>query len=156
MHNLSSVFKNLMTRFNQLCFYSPDQIHEIPKFSLDLKNEGCGIVNVEYYGASGNICANDFNLNDARVLCLYMGYSEAVNLSPWKTDTGISFEVSMNCNGKEKTPAECKDFSIRQKFSCSGKGIIGLVCRNKTGKLSYSFQILIQIYHYYFCVFSIY
>lgn len=104
------------------------------KFSSSgVEKEGSGIVNVEYYGVTGKVCANNFKMNDARVLCRHFGYGEAVNLSPWTKESEINFAIAMNCNGKEASPTECRDFSIRQVVNCDNEEIIGIVCTKKAG-----------------------
>lgn len=103
-------------------------------FSLDEKTNGSGVVKAHVEYVTGNVCANNFQINDARVLCRHLGYKEAENLSPWIKQSQINFAISMNCNGNEASPTECRDFSIRKVVNCDNGDIIGLVCRNKSGR----------------------
>ena len=96
------------------------------KFHIQNKDIAAGRLEVDYYGVRGNVCASNFNINDARVFCRHLGFEEAVNISPWTKEMNISFAISMKCSGSETSPVKCSNFTISQVVKCNNSDIIGL------------------------------
>ena len=75
-----------------------------------LSSSGAGRVEVFYNGTWGTICDNDWDINDARVVCRQLGYQDAVRALPGgqvEVGTGQIWLDDVACAGSEKSLAFC-------------------------------------------------
>ena len=98
--------------------------------SLSLPSEGR--VEVFYNGIWGGICADGWDLNDAKVVCRQLGFPDAVEATndTWMGD-GLSLAhlTNVQCNGSEEhLREECPFSEVEANQNCS-HGEAGVVCQ---------------------------
>jgi len=96
-----------------------------------------GRVKVRYQGVWGTLCANDWKLETAEVLCRQLGYQDVeLDFTLYNADEYLPMEVydevlgpvwfnSDGCSGHEKTLSEC---NLRQERFCSNDNV-ELICK---------------------------
>ena len=65
-----------------------------------------GIVSIERDGKWSTICAKDWDIQDANVLCHYLGYPSALKALSSSTHVG-SYYSNANCSGEEDSLDAC-------------------------------------------------
>lgn len=100
-----------------------------------------GRVEVLYQGRWGTICDNDFDIEDANVICRMAGFEEGA----WSTQCchwygsgrGEIWLDGLDCEGTETSIANCSHRGWGQ-HDCSHREDVGVECRisntNNTGK----------------------
>ncbi|XP_050162034.1 LOW QUALITY PROTEIN: scavenger receptor cysteine-rich type 1 protein M130-like [Myiozetetes cayanensis] len=80
-------------------------------FRLGSSSSGCaGRVEVAVRGTWGSVCATDWDLPDAEVLCLHLGCGHAVTVPPggsFGSGDGPLRPDAFGCSGSERHPGEC-------------------------------------------------
>ncbi|XP_039245698.1 scavenger receptor cysteine-rich domain-containing protein SCART1-like [Pipra filicauda] len=80
-------------------------------FRLGNSSSGCaGRVEVEVRGTWGSVCATDWDLPDADVLCRHLGCGHAVTVPPggsFGSGDGPLRPDAFGCSGSERHPGEC-------------------------------------------------
>ncbi|XP_027759599.1 deleted in malignant brain tumors 1 protein-like, partial [Empidonax traillii] len=80
-------------------------------FRLGNSSSGCaGRVEVAVRGTWGSVCATDWDLPDADVLCLHLGCGHAVTVLPggsFGSGDGPLRPDAFGCSGSERHPGEC-------------------------------------------------
>ena len=94
--------------------------------SLSLSFEGQ--VEVFYNGVWGGICADGWDLNDAKVVCRQLGFPDAVKA--WiGNGTSLAHLTNVQCNGSEEhLRVECPFSGVEANQNCS-HGVAGVVCQ---------------------------
>ena len=96
-------------------------------------NEG----NVEIYhnGTWGGICSNNFDRQDANVVCRQLGYPNATEHRCCSYYGGISNQLNwlsnLRCNGSESRISDCPGSSNWGANSCGRYQVAGVVCQGK-------------------------
>ena len=89
-----------------------------------------GHVEVYHNGTWGTVCDNDWNLQDAAVVCRQLGYINAtVALGSARFDAGsgpVLFS-GLTCIGNESTITECHHL-LTGVHNCSHSEDVGVVC----------------------------
>jgi len=99
---------------------------EGPIDDLKLVNEGgIDIVNVRVDGQLGTICADDFTINEADVICRQLGYQYSNDVLNRQSFSQIVL-FGLKCDGDENKISDCK-FEERQS-RCSGGQAAGVRC----------------------------
>ena len=85
-----------------------------------------------YSGSWRGICADGWDLNDAKVVCRQLGFPDAVEATndTWMGD-GLSFAqlTNVQCNGSEEhLRGECPFSEVEANQNCS-HGEAGVVCQ---------------------------
>ena len=75
--------------------------------SIPYGSELEGAVEVFYNGTWGAVCSNEWDLNDAEVVCRELGFGPAISVGYISVDTQKFWFEHLNCNGTELTIAEC-------------------------------------------------
>ncbi|CAC5416879.1 unnamed protein product [Mytilus coruscus] len=85
---------------------------------------------IYYNGTWGTVCYYLFDDRDAIVACRQLGYSNGMSLGN-KVDagTGRIWQSYMNCNGIERTLADCSHDTWRYSY-CDHHGDVGIECLN--------------------------
>ncbi|XP_072427951.1 scavenger receptor cysteine-rich domain-containing protein DMBT1-like [Chiloscyllium punctatum] len=93
-----------------------------------------GRVQARNFDAWGIICGRSWDMNDARVLCKYLGCGDAVSASG-NSQFGAGnlpvFNFEIGCNGSEEDPWKCELKHLAHK-NCSGEvEAAGVICSGK-------------------------
>jgi deleted-in-malignant-brain-tumors protein 1 len=94
-----------------------------------------GKVEIQYQGTWGVVCENGWNIVDAHVICRMLGYKAAevaIQYIEGETTRKMLLDV-VQCSGNEKSIAKCAHNGWG-KYSCTNKGLAGVVCQVKQGK----------------------
>ena len=97
-----------------------------------------GFLEIFYNGTWGTVCKHHFFIDDARVVCRQLGYTEETSFGTLYgngTNTGPIWLDNVDCRGKESTIAACEHNGWGNN-SCSHKDDIGVTCHD--GKFMYS------------------
>jgi hypothetical protein len=94
-----------------------------------------GQVEIQYQGTWGAVCHNWWDIKDAHVICIMLGYKAAERpiyyIEGETTRRQLMYRVG--CSGKEKSIAECAHYGW-WKYTCSNKVLAGVVCQVNEGK----------------------
>ena len=72
--------------------------------------KGEGRVEIFFRGKWGTVCDDDWDINDARVVCRQLGFADAVSAPSFAHFGGGSGQIwldNVGCSGSEKTIADC-------------------------------------------------
>ena len=96
---------------------------------LKLVNEGgIDIVNLRVDGQLGTICADDFTLNEADVICRQLGYQYSNDVLNRQSFSPIVL-FGFKCNGDEDKISDCKITETSgSQNRCSGGHAAGVRC----------------------------
>ena len=124
---------HLLYEINLFCSFleCPDTARCVGLQINDLKlvNEGgIDIVNLRVDGQLGTICADDFTLNEADVICRQLGYQYSNDVLKRQSFSPIVL-FGFQCDGDEDKVSDCKfvEPSGRQNH-CSGGQAAGVRC----------------------------
>ena len=122
---------HLLYEINLFCSFleSPARCVGLQIDDLKLVNEGgIDIVNVRVDGQLGTICADDFTLNEADVICRQLGYQYSNDvLNRQSSSTIVLF--GFKCNGDEDKISDCKITETSgSQNRCSGGHAAGVRC----------------------------
>ena len=89
-----------------------------------------GRVEVFYNGAWGTVCDDDWDLNDAHVVCRSMGFGDAREATTWASfgrgSVNIAFD-NVGCSGNERSIFDCSNMGYRV-HDCRHSGDAGVKC----------------------------
>ena len=123
----------MLYEINLFCSFleSPARCVGLQIDDLKLVNEGgIDIVNVRVDGQLGTICADDFTLNEADVICRQLGYQYSNDVLNRQSVSPIVL-FAVNCNGDEDKISNCKTSvsrNQRDRNRCSGGQAAGVKC----------------------------
>ncbi|XP_052791481.1 deleted in malignant brain tumors 1 protein-like isoform X3 [Mya arenaria] len=108
-----------------------------PEISISGKN-AAGTVEVKFLNITGRICADDWDDNDAKVVCRQLGYAngQAYYHYKWSTGRGENapfWTSQVNCTGNEQNFEECQKVKYGQVKDCIGRHYAGALCYQKFG-----------------------
>ena len=95
---------------------------------------GEGRVEVFYNGAWGTVCDDIWNMNNARVVCRQLGYSDAVNAlshAHFGAGSGQIWLDDVNCAGSEDSIDNCPHIGWGS-HNCGHHEDAGVVCLSKS------------------------
>ncbi|CAG2246803.1 HMCN [Mytilus edulis] len=85
---------------------------------------------IYYYGEWGTVCDDEFDNNDAKVVCRQLGYSNGVSLGNAVDDgTGTIMLDDIECTGSESRLTYCSSKSWKD-HDCSHNEDVGVLCNN--------------------------
>lgn len=88
-----------------------------------------GRLTMRYFGTQGTVCANNFDVQDAHVVCRMMGYSQAVIVYKQQhSDNMYIFSLRMDCNGRETSIQQC-GYRLYDINACRRNNIVWIVCK---------------------------
>ena len=96
-----------------------------------------GHVEVQYSGTWGTICENDWDLQDAHVVCRQLGYNGALSaprLVVYGGGKGPVWLNRMQCEGNETSVSQCSHAGWGEDYSYCWYYHAGVVCRRPKGK----------------------
>ena len=96
--------------------------------SEDPTLHGQGRVEVLYNGTWGTLCADDWDLTDATVVCRELGFQRAGKT--YKTEDGIRGKIwfdKVQCTGNESLLSECLH-NLRKKENCESRKAACAIC----------------------------
>ncbi|XP_072021383.1 uncharacterized protein [Amphiura filiformis] len=101
------------------------------KFSLgDSDSDSAGTVLVEYDGGFSYVCDNDWDINDAHVVCRSLGFEGATDITtegPYNDGYGF-FLDNVNCTGEEDSLMYCVHSGFGKQW-CPQDQVAGVVCQ---------------------------
>ena len=113
-----------------------------------LSANGTGRVEVFYNGQWGTICDKGWDMKDARVVCLQLGYSDAVSAlegGQVPSGSGRVWLENVDCTGKEENIARCIHRGWGN-HGCDHSKDVGVECRRGI-KLSAEIDIFYYMSH---------
>ena len=103
-----------------------------------LSASGTGRLEVFYSGQWGTVCRNNWDINDATVVCRQLGYKKAVHV-PQGNDvppgTGKIWLNAVNCNGSEQSLLNCSHSGWGVAHGCYHFMDAGVECSSE-GKIA--------------------
>ncbi|XP_040289086.1 uncharacterized protein LOC121001914 [Bufo bufo] len=91
------------------------------------KNSLEGVVEINYQGVRGNICAKQWNNNDAQVVCQQLGFSGPAIATRIIGNGNVSWAISfVSCNGRESSLEKC---SVKNTGVCGTGERAGVICQ---------------------------
>lgn len=104
--------------------------------SLEGSTENVGRVEVYYDGSWGTICDDQFNLDDAHVICRQLGFVQAVNAlhrATYGQGNGPIWMDGLRCTGRETRVSDCI-FNGWGKHDCSHYEDAAVECQRKVAE----------------------
>ncbi|XP_075684292.1 uncharacterized protein LOC142652531 [Rhinoderma darwinii] len=96
-------------------------------FLTEGKNSLEGVVEIEYHGVRGNICAKQWTNNDAQVVCRQLGFSGPAIATRIRGDDSVSWAISLvSCNGGESALENCR---VKSKGLCGTIERASVICQ---------------------------
>ena len=92
-----------------------------------------GRLEVFYNGSWGTVCDNDWDLNDAHVVCRSMGFGDASEATTGASFGQGSVDIALDnvqCNGSEFSIFECSH-NANNNHGCSHSNDAGVRCSGK-------------------------
>ncbi|XP_077125793.1 uncharacterized protein LOC143782323 [Ranitomeya variabilis] len=91
------------------------------------KNSLEGVVEIEYQGVRGNICAKQWTKNHAQVVCQQLGFSGPAIATRFRKDESVQWAISyVSCNGSESALENC---SLKTTGLCDTQERAGVICQ---------------------------
>ena len=81
-----------------------------------------------YYGQWGTVCDNNFDINDANVVCRELGYPEAVRYHYFGRGRGPIWLDDLACIGTETSLYNCSHNGVSN-HNCRHNQDAGVVCQ---------------------------
>ncbi|XP_033749618.1 deleted in malignant brain tumors 1 protein-like isoform X1 [Pecten maximus] len=103
--------------------------------SSKARSSNSGSVELKFLNISGRICADDWDDNDATVVCRELGYSKGIAYQH-KVLFGKGNPIwasSVNCNGSEYFLKDCANFTLGQVKQCNSRKEAGILCYSNRG-----------------------
>ena len=104
---------------------------------------------IQYSGVWGTVCENDWDIEDANVVCQQLGYASAVSISTgasYGKGSGHIWMDRVDCLGHEQKLQDCK-FEGWAVGECDHSQDVGVVCKNE-GKASKLVFIWFGAFHF--------
>ena len=95
-----------------------------------------GRVEIYYNGTWGTVCDNDWDINDARVVCKQLGFRYALNAygsAHYGQGTGPIFLNSVHCFGSESSLFLCGHDGV-ENHNCGHSEDASVTCGNTAGE----------------------
>ena len=99
-------------------------------------SSNAGRVEVYYNGAWGTICDDDWDINDARVVCRQLGFRVALNAyqnARYGQGTGPILFGNVNCLGSESSLLSCEHSGVGN-HNCDHSKDASVRCENTRGE----------------------
>ena len=94
-----------------------------------------GHVEIYHFGLWGTVCDHNWDLADATVVCLQLGYLRAVG-APRSAAFGAGSDLfwysSLRCVGTERNLTECSNSFSSHGSTCSRSRVAGVVCSSES------------------------
>ncbi|XP_073534697.1 uncharacterized protein [Phyllobates terribilis] len=91
------------------------------------KNSLEGVVEIEYQGVRGNVCAKQWTKNHAQVVCLQLGFPGPAIATRFRGDDSVPWAISfVSCNGRESALENC---SLKTTGLCDTQERAGVICQ---------------------------
>ena len=108
-----------------------------------------GIIDVTYFGQSGRICGDNWDDNDALVLCRNKSYSKGIAYHHTGNEffhplleRGPFWMLNVTCTGNEKSLEQCKFEDRFRKGNCSSRNSAAVLCYNEDGAYIFFIHML--------------
>ena len=92
-----------------------------------------GRVEVYHNGAWGTVCDDDWDLNDATVVCRQLGYGTAVGAlrrAAFGEGNGRIWYDDVRCSGHEANLTQCSHRGLRV-HNCRHRQVAGVICASE-------------------------
>ena len=105
----------------------------------DKSSKNTGIVYVTHFGQSGRICSDNWDDNDAAVLCRNNSYSKGIAYHHTDSEfapllgRGPFWMLNVSCTGNEKSLEQCKFEDRFTTGNCSSRNSAAVLCYNEDG-----------------------
>ncbi|KAJ8042164.1 Deleted in malignant brain tumors 1 protein [Holothuria leucospilota] len=112
-------------------------MNTIQELCLSGGNASAGRVEVFYNGEWGTVCDDSWDINDARVVCLQLGFSDAIaryGNAFFGQGSGEIWMDNVECNGQESSLSDCTHNGFGN-HNCGHSEDAGVAC---VGWLSYT------------------
>ena len=104
---------------------------------VDGPDSSSGRVEIFREGQWGTICDDDWQKEEADVVCRQLGFPEAIRFSREAEfgpgNAGFPILYSLTCDGTETNIEDCQTYNWRT-LGCSHNEDAGVVCKSETGK----------------------
>ena len=101
---------------------------EVPNVRLvDGTKQNMGKVEIYYKGQWGALCSDEWDINEAMVVCKSLGYAKAKKVKMYTLFGEKMWIDSVNCNGYETSLLSCGSF-YDGRFHCSSGKAAGVIC----------------------------
>lgn len=106
----------------------------------DKSGDDTGVVEVTLFGQSGRICSDNWDDDDALVLCRNNSYSKGIAYHHTDNEfapllrRGPFWMVNVSCTGTEKSLDECKFEDRFRQGNCTSRNSAAVLCYNDNGK----------------------
>ncbi len=104
-------------------------------------------------GIWGSVCDDNWDINDAKVLCRQLGNYEAVSFTCCATYGQSSKDIildDVSCGGQESRIEDCHHAAWTT-HNCGGSESAGVVCRGKDFQIRLFGSVLILFVHCHLC-----
>eukprot|EP00118_Oscarella_pearsei_P010004 m.59252 g.59252 ORF g.59252 m.59252 type:complete len:1571 (+) comp34878_c0_seq2:55-4767(+) len=97
-----------------------------------------GLVEIYHDLLWGNICPDEWNLNDGKVTCTQLGFAGASSVTtlPYTGRNKTIWMMNVECSGKESRLEECRPLGWTS--NCSSQGAAGVKCIERESAVSIS------------------
>ncbi|XP_073443975.1 uncharacterized protein [Dendrobates tinctorius] len=91
------------------------------------KNSLEGVVEIEYQGVRGNVCAKQWTKNHAQVVCRQLGFSGPAIATRSRSNDSVTWAISfVSCNGRESALEDC---NLKNIGLCDIQERAGVICQ---------------------------
>lgn len=101
---------------------------------VNRKSDGMSLVQIEYHGVKGTVCAREFNNEDGFVVCRSISSKDkiqvATSIAPYITDKDLPILIGgVKCLGSEVSLDDCiKGVGIGNTNCSVAKAAVGIKC----------------------------
>ena len=116
---------------NSNCTHSQDASVECSAVRLVNGGANYGRVEVNLKGIWGTVCDDEWDINDANVVCRQLGFSNASSApigATYGQGSGYIWMDNVNCQGGEASLFDCNHIQTWSTYRCTHREDAGVVC----------------------------